>query len=194
MANAGPTDELVVRAQGGDQGSYERIFARVADRGLLYVRLRLGHKLRERLDPFDVLQDAYLEAHKSFHAFEARGDGAFLRWIYRIIDNRVRNLADYHGAQKRHSEMGEVHLPQVLEQLRAGQPGPSTAYARTEQQESLLRAMEELSPVEKEALLLRYFQERTLDEIAGELGRSVSAVRRLLAKAELELGAALRSE
>lgn len=191
---AGPTDELVHQAQGGDARSYEQLFERVAERVLLFVKIRLGAKLRDRLDPFDVLQETYLEAHRSFPTFEPQGEGAFLRWIYRIADNRLRNLADHYGAKKRGSERAQVRTPEVIERIRASHTGPSTAIARQEEHGRLLEAMGRLAAEEREALLMRYFHDATLEEIATASGRSLSAVRRLLARAEIRLGASLREE
>jgi hypothetical protein len=41
-----PTLELVAAAKGGDREAYDRLFARAAERALLFVRLRMGPRLR----------------------------------------------------------------------------------------------------------------------------------------------------
>ena len=43
----------------------------------------------------DVLQDAYLAAHQAFDGFDYKDEGAFARWLFRIIENRLRDLNDY---------------------------------------------------------------------------------------------------
>lgn len=45
-----------------------------------------------------------------------------------------------------------------------------------------------LEPEEREALLLRYFQNLSQEEIAQRIGRSPTATRRLLARALLRVG------
>jgi DNA-directed RNA polymerase specialized sigma24 family protein len=40
------------------------------------------------IDSRDVLQEAYLAAHRDFDRFEWRDEGAFLRWLFRIVDRR----------------------------------------------------------------------------------------------------------
>ncbi len=94
------TRTLCVQARAGDQKAYEQLFALHADRALLFVRARLGPRLREKVESMDVLQEAYLAAHRDFAKFEYTDDGAFLRWICRIIENRICDLGDYFGAQK----------------------------------------------------------------------------------------------
>ena len=73
------TARLLQRARDGDRAAYDRLFALAADRLLLYVRLRLGKGLRDRLESMDVVQEAYLEAWKDLATFEPRDDGAFAR-------------------------------------------------------------------------------------------------------------------
>ena len=182
------TDALVDLARAGDASSYNRLFARVADRALLYIRLRLGPALRAKVDPLDVLQETYLEAHRSFAHFRPQAEGAFLRWLYGIADNRLRNLADHWRAGKRAAAR---ETPGVIERLRASQTGPATACGRAEQNDRLLAALESLGADEREALVLRYFHESTLEAIALAMDTSISSARRLLARAELRLGRAL---
>jgi RNA polymerase sigma-70 factor (ECF subfamily) len=186
------TEELVERSKAGDQDAFERLFARVAERCLLYVQVRLGKALRGRLDPVDVLQDVYLEAFRGFGRFEPRGDGSFLRWLNRIAENRIRLLAQHFAAQKRIPAHALARGSAVLNRLRAEQTGPATACARRESSELLAEAMQGLSDEEREVLLLRYFHGKTLEEIASQVERSEPTVRRLLGRGRLRLGRLLR--
>lgn len=184
---------LVERAQRGDQEAYDRLFALGADRALLFIRLRLGARLRSKLDPMDVLQEAYLEAHKAFPSFSYTGDDAFSRWLNRIIENCIRGLADHHGAKKR-KPPGEVRqVSRVLDQIRASGTGPVTAADRLDSRDRLARAMEKLEEEDRQVLLMRHFEDLTVDEIAHRLGRSPSATRRLLGRATTRLGTLLES-
>ena len=75
---------LFQRAATGDRAAADRLFARAADRLLLFVRLRLGPALRPRLEPNDVLQEVFAHAHRDFGRFEpAAGsdpDRSFVHW------------------------------------------------------------------------------------------------------------------
>jgi RNA polymerase sigma-70 factor (ECF subfamily) len=186
-----PTEGLVAAAQGGDQAAYEQLFERVAGRLLLYVRLRMGARLRERHDPLDVLQETYAEAHRSFARFRAEGTGSFLRWLHAVADNRLRDLSKAQEARKRRPSRPMAQGSRVMDRVRARHSGPATASAKRELQERLLEAMGALPEDEREALLRRHFQEETLDEIAAALGRSEATVRRLLGAARVKLGRAL---
>ncbi len=186
------TEELVARARHGDPDAYDRLFALAAERAMAFIRLRLGAGLRSELDSLDVLQDAYLEAHRDFGQFEFRGDGSFGAWLCRIIDHRIRGLAEHFGAQKRRPDGDRVPVSDVADRVRA-LTGPATAAMRGERQEALARAMDALAEDERHAVLLRFFEDLTLDDLAKEMGRSPSAVRRLVARATARLGSLLRT-
>ncbi len=188
------TAGLVARARSGDAEAYDALFALAADRARLFVRLRLGGALRAKMDVEDVLQEAYLEAHRSFDTFRYQGDGAFARWLCRIIENRIRGLADHHGAQKRRPPGALERVSRIEQRVAVARTGPQTAVLRGERSSRLAEAMDALADDEREVLLLRFFQDRTLDQIAHLTGRSPSAVRRLLGRATRQLGARLLAD
>ena len=187
------TESLVAQAKAGDREAFDRLFTLASDRALLFIRLRLGARLRGRLDSMDVLQEAYVEALKGFERFEYRGDDAFARWLCRLIENRIRGLADHFGAKKRTPPKGELHVSHVIDRVRASQTGPFSALDRGDARERLAQALAELEDAERETVLLRFFQGRTLDEIAEMTGRSPTGVRRLLGKSALKLGRHLQA-
>jgi RNA polymerase sigma-70 factor (ECF subfamily) len=181
------THALVERAQQGDHEAYERLFGRVADELLVYIRIRLGKELRGRLDPVDVLQETYLHAHQGFEGFDPRDEGAFRRWIHRIADHRIHNLADHHGALKRRPPGGEVQGSRVLDRVRTQQSRPSTQCAKRESKARLVAAVELLDPDAREAVLLRHFQGLSVEDVGKALGKSKATVLRLLGRSRLAL-------
>ena len=193
-AQQAKTRLLVEKAKGGDHEAYDQLFAHAADRALLFIRLRLGPQLRAKLDAMDVLQEAYIEAHKAFDRFEYTGEDAFARWLCRIIDNCIRGLADYHGAKKRKGSKPTIHESGVLKQLRDSTTGVVTKADRLDAREKLAISMETLDEEQREVLLLRHWQDLTIEEIAQRMDRSPSAVRRLLGRATTRLGALLQGK
>lgn len=182
------TEGLADAAARGDQAAYERLFARVAQRLLLYVRVRLGQALGGKLEAMDVVQEAYSEAHRSFPSFRPQGPGSFARWIQGIADHRLRDLAKWHGAAKRRPEAPLAHDSAALRELRADGESPSGISARRERSERLTTALLALEEEERRALVLRYFEERSQAGIAQELAMSETSARRLLGRARVKLG------
>jgi RNA polymerase sigma-70 factor (ECF subfamily) len=190
--NHPPTLLLLDQARSGDRDAYDRLFALTVDRVLLFIRMKLGEALRAKVDSMDVLQEAYLEAHRDLAQLDVQDDGAFVRWLCRIAENRIRGLADHFGAQKRQPPQGEASVTRAMELARHPGTGPLTAVARSESREQLEKAMERLEAEERDVLLLRHFEDRPLEQIAEIMGRSPTAVRRLLGRASLRLGEELQ--
>lgn len=168
---------------------FDRLFERAASRLLLFVDLRLGPALRARVEPQDVLQDAYVAGLEGFGEGAPREARAFAAWMARIVENRLRGLADHFAARKRTPPGSAARLSVILDRVRAGATGPATAAARGDDHERLRATITSLPDEQREALLQRYFAGLEIDAIAAHMGRSASAVRRLLAKATARLGA-----
>jgi len=56
--------ERLRQAAAGDPQAVAALFTRYRDRLRALVRLRLNHRLQGRVDPSDVLQEAYLEVSR----------------------------------------------------------------------------------------------------------------------------------
>ena len=166
------------KAKRGDREAYDQLFALHQDRAMLFIRARLGPKLREKVESQDIMQEAYLAAHRDFAKFEFTDESAFTRWLCRIIENRIRDLGDYFGAQKR----------QPIELPRSDPTGPSTAFERKEHRERVAKALDKLSDDHRQVLLLRFFEGLSADEASQLMGRTAGAVRKLTARALAELG------
>jgi RNA polymerase sigma-70 factor (ECF subfamily) len=172
------TRQLWLQARAGDREAYDRLFGLPADRALLFIRARLGPRLRQTVESLDVLQDAYLAAHQAFDRFDYGDEGAFTRWLCRIIDNRIRDLGDHFNAQKR----------QPVEVPRSDPTGVITLLDRAEHRDKVVRALDALSDDHREVLLLRFFEGLSALEAGQRLNRSAGAVRKLTARALIELG------
>ena len=182
---------LVTRAQSGDREAYETLFARSYDQVRLFVRLRLGARLRAKLDSGDVLQEAWMDAHRAFPNFEWRGPRSFTSWLCRIAEHRIRGLVDHHNAQKRKPPEGLARVSQMAHRIARSQTGPATRAGASDEATRLALAMDDLSSKAREVLLLRFFQELTIHEIAELTGHSATSTRRHLGTAMRELAASI---
>jgi RNA polymerase sigma-70 factor, ECF subfamily len=183
MPHESITHALWKRAKGGDRAAFDDLFSIHTERLLVFISAKLWGTLRQRIESEDVLQDAYTAALQGFSQFEYIDDGSFLRWMCRIIDNRLRDANDYFTAAKR----------QFRELPRSTPTGPVTALARAENRERLQAAIEQLSDEHREVILLRYFQGLSTEEAGQRMQRSAGAIRNLLSRALVELGKQLKS-
>lgn len=189
---ADPTLDLCLRARGGDEAAYERLFALAYDSLRLYVRLRLGRALRTRLESDDVIQDTFVEALRSFDGFRWQGKASFSRWICRVAENRIRALAAHHGARKRTPPGDAEHLSHVLDRVTALSRSLTSRVDLAARKTHLAKGLDELPDELRLVVLLRYFAGMSLDEIGDSSGTSRSTVRRQLGRATRLLGARLQ--
>jgi RNA polymerase sigma-70 factor (ECF subfamily) len=82
--------ELVSAARRGDRDAFRTLFDRYHRRA---YALAFG-VLRHQDDALDVVQDAFIKAHKYLDKFE--GNSSFYTWLYRI----VMNLAIDHTSRR----------------------------------------------------------------------------------------------
>ena len=98
----GENDELFRLAVAGDGRSWEALVGRSRHRLRRMVAFRLDQRLRGRVDPSDVLQDAYLTAWSDLGAYLRRPEIPFFLWLRGIAGNTLRELHRHHlGTQMR---------------------------------------------------------------------------------------------
>src|SRR5262245_46681561 len=96
------TARLVEQAAGGDQHAWTLLLSQHRERLRTMVAVRLDRRLQGRVDPSDVIQEAYLVAAKQLSGYAANPQLSFylwLRWLtgQRLIEQHRRHL----GAQAR---------------------------------------------------------------------------------------------
>ena len=67
------TAELIRQARGGDTAALSSLLGRYRDYLRRVVEARMDRRLRPRLDPSDVVQEALLDAARYFQSFAADG-------------------------------------------------------------------------------------------------------------------------
>ena len=181
----GRTQTLIVKAlESGDEAHRGDMLEYLRPRLVLWATSRLSPGLRAKLEPDDVAQEALMAVHKSIDRFEGTNHKAFLAWVFKIAENRIRDLADHFGAQKR----------QRIQPLSFSQTSPSTVIARTEEVQKVADALEALPEEYAEVIRLRRFEELSVPQIAELKGTSANAVRIRYCRALKHLKKALGDE
>ncbi len=178
----GRTQRLVLRAlETGDEVDRGDMLEYLRPRLVLWATSRLSPGLRAKLEPDDVAQEALLAVHKSLDRFQGENPRAFLAWVFKIAENRIRDLADHFGAQKR----------QKIQPMSFSQTSPSAVISRSEQVDRIAKALEQLPEDYAEVLRLRRFEELSVKEIAELKGKTPNAIRILYCRALKALKEAL---
>lgn len=183
-------DVLLSRARQGEESARGRLLELYRNYLRLQARTLIGRTLQVRLDPSDLVQETFLDAHRDFPAFAGTTEAELVVWLRRIL---VRNLADqakHHTAQGRdvrRQESLEVMLQRssdsLDEALGRGLSSPSASAARREQAVVLADALAQLRPDDREVITLRHLEGLKFDEVAARMGRTSGAVRVLWTRA-----------
>ena len=190
------TADLVKRAQAGDVDALNDLFARYHSQMVEIARRRIGPKLRRKEDPDDLAQTTFREATRDFKQYEYRGEGSLVRWLVHILQNKIRDKAEFYAAGKRNTSL-ETALDAPLDRRSSDSRGmepeaPDLSVTRQVQRDErfdiLRKALVQLSPEYRQAITLVFFQGLPLRE-AGQImgGRTEDALRMLLRRAEAKL-------
>jgi RNA polymerase sigma-70 factor (ECF subfamily) len=196
-SNLTDIDDLLRRAKEGDEQAVGMLFEHHRERLLQMVRLRLDRRLSGRVDPSDVLQEAYIDLNRRFSEYVAKPSVPFFLWLRSLTGQRLVDLHRRHlGAQMRDAGQ-EVSLyrgvlPQassvsLANQLLGRMTSPTQAVARAELQLRLQEALNALDPLDREILVLRHFEELSNNEAAELLGLQKSAASKRYIRAVVRL-------
>ncbi|MCI0455855.1 MAG: sigma-70 family RNA polymerase sigma factor [Gemmataceae bacterium] len=151
------------------------------------AQLHLDGRLRSKLDPSDVVQQALLNAHANLRQFRGATDAELRAWLRRILANALAEASRRFGAEAR-----DVAREQALENdlsrssvrleafAVASGPSPSQLVAREEQLLRLGAALAQLPEDQRQAVELHHLLGLTVAEAGERLGRTRAAVVGLL--------------
>ena len=181
----GEDDELLRLAAAGDGGSWQALVGRSRQRLRRMVAFRLDPRLRGRVDPSDVLQEAYLEAWRDLGSYRDSPEISFFLWLRGIAGNTLRELHRHHlGAQRRDPRrevsihggaMAETTTTALADQIFGDLTSASEEAVRRELKLRLHEAIDAMDPLDREVLALRYFEQLSPAETARVLGISEAA-------------------
>ncbi|MFM8304066.1 MAG: RNA polymerase sigma factor [Actinomycetota bacterium] len=160
------TADLVAAAREGDRDAFDEIVRRTyVDTYTMAVRLTACEE-----DARDVVQEAYLRAWKGIRRF--RGEAQFSTWMYRITANTAATLSSKRRRQR------TVLLDEVADPVETEVAfHPELATENTELMGRLAAALDELSPRLRTLVVLKDIYGLSHEDIAAELGISVTAAK-----------------
>lgn len=184
-SNTRTNDELLDAARQGDEAALAILVDRHRERLERMVQLRMDRRLQGRVDPADVVQDAYFAVRGKFPQYSADSRMPFFLWLRLEVGQKLVDLHRFHlGTQMRNAGQ-EVSLycgalPQVTsmslaEHLLGKLTTASHAAMRVELKLRVQEALNSMDPGDREVLILRHFEELRNVEAAQVLGIKPSA-------------------
>jgi RNA polymerase sigma-70 factor (ECF subfamily) len=184
-ADSPDTRELLERAGAGDPQALGELFGRHSDRLRRMVQLRLDKRLQGRIDPSDVLQEAFLELSRALAEYLRNPAMPFFLWLRCLTGRKLQALHRRHIGTRMRNVGREVALhggtlPQATSESLAAQllgrfTTPSQAALRAELQRQIQEALSAMGPLDREVLALRHFEQLSNAEAAQVLEISEAA-------------------
>jgi RNA polymerase sigma-70 factor (ECF subfamily) len=170
---------LLEKAAAGDQEAWGSLLARHRQRLYSMVSLRIDPRLAGRIDPSDVLQEAFLAATLQLKDFAAERSMPVFLWLRLVAGQKLAGLHRHHlGKQMRDAgrevSLYQGSLPQassaaLAARLMGNETAPSEAAMKAELVLRLETALNTMDPLDREVLVLRHFEQLTNGEAARVL-------------------------
>ena len=157
--------QAIERFLAGDASAFEELYHRYQP----YVYNVVYGIVQNPDDARDVTQDVFLHMYDSLSRF--RGGSALSTWLYRVA---VNTAITHVRKQKRHPQIPLDALREFRADIDAE---PEQQVARMETQQAVQELLAQLPEPQRTVLVLRYFQEMSLEEMAEVMNCSVAAVK-----------------
>jgi RNA polymerase sigma-70 factor (ECF subfamily) len=179
------TTGLLQRAAQGDQQAWGALLTRSRDRLRRMVALRLDRRLQGRVDPSDIIQEAYIDASARLADYARQPEMPFFLWLRFLTGQRLLRVHRQHlGAEIRdvgrevslyRGALPEATSAALAAQLLGRDTRPSEAAIRAERKIRLQEALNSMDPIDREVLALRHFEQLSNVEAARVLDLQESA-------------------
>ena len=175
------TLDLLHRAADGDSQALGMVFDRYQKPLLERIRLMMGEQARHAAESTDFLQGTFLEVVRGIDRFEVRDERAFLRWMTTIARNKIR------AAARGRRAAALTMLSTTLTRTQAEPAGSASNSFGPEPELRLVEALEALPDDLRGVVEMHDLEGLSFEEVGRSTGSHEHAVRRLHAKALIEL-------
>lgn len=144
---------------------------------------RLAYRLSgDRQDAEDLTQDTFMRAFRSLKSYRP---GTFSGWLHRITTNLFLDMVRHRGTIRMEA------LPEDYDRVEGTRVGPERAFEMNNLDPALEKALDDLSPEFRVAVILCDGLDMTYEEIADTLGLKMGTVRSRIHRARSQLRASL---
>lgn len=165
--------KLITEAQKGDKDAFGEIYNIFYQR--IYRFCRFSLKRTEAAE--DVCQETFVKAWSSLPSFSQYKGGSYQAYLFKIARNLIIDLS----RKKKEFALEEYTFIEDKEDL-------SEQFDKKQEKQKLKEALNKLTKIERQIIILRYFEELTTAEVARAAGLREGALRvrihRILIKLE----------
>ena len=158
-------------------------FAELYENNFSRVYAYIARRVRDRNDAEDLTSEVFHQALAGLPRFEWRGV-PFAAWLFKIASNAIIDRST--RAAKEREVPAILDLPSEV--------SPQEIESEIEQRARLFQLVDRLPVDQRRVIGMRFAEEKSIREIAHELGRSEGAVKQLQFRALQNLRAQLSDE
>jgi len=155
-----PIDQIVESCRRGEADGFRVLYEAYKDK-VYSIALYFFHG--DQAAASDASQQVFLKLMRGISKF--RGESGFATWLYRMVVNTCMDSAR-REKPRLPVEMGGMRTP----------AGQEDVIAEGERAQSIQAALSELPPKLRVAVLLRYFEDLSYEEMAQAMGCSMGTV------------------
>lgn len=176
---ASKTDEELVNLSLQNTDYYRCLLLRYEPKLTAYVN-RLAYLAPADVE--DILADSFIAAYRALADFDPRLK--FSSWIYRIVHNNCVNFLKKHRLNFKISLDSDKHN---FSELLPDSSNPQHNALANIQAEELNSLINTLDPLSRQVILLRFFEDKTYEEIGDILKKPSGTVATLISRSKLKL-------
>jgi RNA polymerase sigma-70 factor, ECF subfamily len=162
-ASAADAERTLIEAAKQDPARFAELYETNFERVYLFVLRRV----RDRYDAEDLTSEVFKQALAGLQRFEWRG-APFSAWLFRIATNAIIDRSKREARERR--------TPASAEEIVEPQ---SQEIVEIEERVRLIRLVDELPADQRRVVGMRFSDEKSIKEIASEMGRTEGAVKQL---------------
>lgn len=196
------TARLIELAKTGDKDALGMVLDGFRTYLTLLARIQIGRRLQSKADPDDVVQEAFLDAHRQFRHFRGETIDELAAWLRKIMAGHLAQLVRRYCATEARDVRLEHSIGQDLDSssarlsqgLASPDSTPSEVLRHREDLFALARLLEELPSDYREVIVMRQIEGLTISEISARIDRSEDSVQKLWVRGLQALRALMQAE
>jgi RNA polymerase sigma-70 factor, ECF subfamily len=200
MPNTDQEPDLIAKAIGGDTVALEHLLLNHYPRLEAHVTPKIPPRARRQLTAEDIMQDVFSQAFQDISNYEARDGASFFAWLRAIADHRLADALRRLGRKKRggdHQQLSQAALAQtssvmdLIDAVCHESHAPDKSVARHDAAHAIHVCVASLPDDQQRVIRERFFEGKSVEEIATDMDRTAGAVRGLIYRAQKNLAEAM---
>lgn len=174
-------NELIIKAQNGDESSFEELIYRY-DKMVLRIALKFTG---DTDDAKDIYQEVFVKVYKNIKGFQFKSE--FSTWLFRIATNECITHKRRFNKALHYSIDNEEESSTIFQIEGSEDQSPQFIIENSEFGDKLGEALEHLSPNQKMSFLLKHYEGYKIREIAEMMRCKEGTIKKYLFEAVRKL-------